>query len=138
MKKKILIGLNLLEILLIIGAYFIQMFTKTRMGMARHVLFKNQQWEKELPLDLIKYGMIAIILLFFVGLIMLYIKKKKSMNRSFLIRVFITSVLTLFTLIFLLLGSTSLLLSYYFIIQILMLTLIIDYLHVYFLFLTKK
>ncbi len=49
-----------IQILLLIGAIAVQEFSMKRMGMMRHIMFLNQEWEANLPLEAIKTTLIAI------------------------------------------------------------------------------
>src|SRR5699024_12741113 len=45
---------SILELLIIVGAYMINYYTRVRMGMARHVIYLNRIWEEDLPILTIK------------------------------------------------------------------------------------
>ena len=72
MKQKIAFGLGLLlELCLVIGAVAVYYFSIKRMGMARHVLYLNGQWEKKYPVDLlITAGLLVTVALAIVAVLM--------------------------------------------------------------------
>lgn len=53
----------LLELSALTGAYAIHYFTRKRMGMARWVVYKSQGWEREYPMDLLRWGAVLLIAL---------------------------------------------------------------------------
>lgn len=52
-----------LELSALAGAYAIHYFTRKRMGMARWVVYKNQGWEREYPMELFRWAAVLIIVL---------------------------------------------------------------------------
>lgn len=77
MLKKVLYGFSLLlELLLLGGTYIVYYFSVKRMGMARHVIFLNQTWEKKYPVPTLILGaMLLVGGLALVNLI-IYLKKR--------------------------------------------------------------
>jgi len=70
-----------MELLAIAGSFAAHYYTKTRMGMLRHVVYLNSKWEKAFPIDVIKYALIFIVLIFVVFTLSKYFKNRKaSMN----------------------------------------------------------
>ena len=56
MKKVAYISATILEILCLAGAWAVQFFTRTKMGMARYVVYKNRGWESRYPMELLAKG----------------------------------------------------------------------------------
>ena len=131
MKKKISLGISIIQVVLVIGAYLVQRFAETRMGMMRHVVFKNREWETQLPIDMIKLG----IVVFLVGLIALmiikYFRRKETMNLSHTTRVVSTIILSLMLIGYVLFLSTSDYISYYYMGMIFILVVGLDYVKTY-------
>lgn len=53
----------LLELSALAGAYAIHYFTRKRMGMARWVVYKNQGWEREYPMESLRWAAVLMIVL---------------------------------------------------------------------------
>ena len=73
------------ELLFIAGAYVIQYFTGKKMGMARFVIFKNQSWEKQYPLEQwtwISILLLAVLLMLTVVLMVCRRKRLSALNRA--------------------------------------------------------
>lgn len=52
----------ILEALLLIGAYAADYYTRTRMGMLRHVVYMNGKWEKIFPIPFIRTAALCVII----------------------------------------------------------------------------
>lgn len=81
MKKKIgtLVCL-FLEAALVIGGFVVKYFTAKKMGMARHVIYTNQLWEKTYPLALWKMLGIAVLAALMLLTLLLLIRRKKMLT----------------------------------------------------------
>ena len=114
-QNKVKLGLSLLfgilEIGLLIGAYAANYYTRTRMGMLRHVIYLNGKWERGLPLVILKWVTIFLIL----SLIILSIIKLFKRDVRFLDRIFLSlsMALGLWTLYYILFRSTETNRAYY-------------------------
>ena len=103
-----------IQILLLIGAIAVQEFSMKRMGMMRHIMFLNQEWEANLPLEAIKTTLIAILILLFVGVTArLYASLQKPSEKRAKIIWLTTGVITLAPILFSKLYSTESYRSYY-------------------------
>ena len=122
MKKGSYIVISFLQIVLVIGAYMVQDFTLKRMGMMRHVMFTNQEWEKKYPLGTLKFILIGILLIVLIGLIY---KALKNHSKSYID--IETVVVTLFVGLFITLNSVESILSFYFVSLILVVLIISQY-----------
>lgn len=103
---------SLLEILAIIGAYVAHYFTKTRMGMLRHMAYLNGKWEKEFPIDMMKWIVVGMIIIFIIFICVHYIKEKRKFNTSIALMV-ITIIINLWTVYYLLFNGTASNYAYY-------------------------
>ena len=75
-KKICYVVTTILECLLLIGAYMVNYFTQSKMGMLRHVIHKNYVWEEKYPIEnIINATIIAFIILMLIVLI-LYMKRR--------------------------------------------------------------
>ena len=115
MKKRIvhIVGM-ILEMLLFAGAFVVQYFTNKKMGMARHVIFKNQTWEKAYPLEQWKLLSVVILAVLLVLVLILLIRKRKNLSRWAVAEGIIMTIMTLFSLYFTLGNSAATLRPYYF------------------------
>src|SRR5699024_5192400 len=68
----------ILELLIIVGAYMINYYTRVRMGMARHVIYLNRIWEEDLPILTIKILSLLIIIGFGIFTYIHYSRKKNN------------------------------------------------------------
>ena len=114
MKKTIGCILGLLpQLLLVAGACLVKYFTDKKMGMARHVIFKNQQWEKAYPLEQWRLISIILLILLLVLAVLLLIRKRRILTPYLWTEAGFTTALTLFSLYFTLTNSAATLRPYY-------------------------
>jgi len=131
MNKKISIGISIIQVVLVLGAYLIQRFAETRMGMMRHVVFKNREWETQLPIDMIKLGIVVCLTALIALMIIKYFRRKETMNLSHTTRVVSTIILSLMLIGYVLFLSTSDYISYYYMGMIFILVVGLDYVKTY-------
>lgn len=99
MKTKIFyIVCMILEIALLVGAYMVNYFTQTRMGMLRHVVHKNYVWEETYPIASIKYISIVVFFILMLIVVVLYFKRKNCFGKIVTAMV-ITMVIVVFSFI---------------------------------------
>lgn len=113
MKKAGYILAVLLEIAALSGAYIINYFTKKKMGMARWVIYKNQGWEREYPMDVLKMTALAVIVILTILIFLLFLKKKdagKMVTAMNVMMIVLTVVYVSYTLV----SSTETMRAYYF------------------------
>lgn len=103
---------DIFEFLAIIGAYAAHYFTKTRMGMLRHVVYLNGKWEKAVSIPTVKWIMLLIIIALIV-LVYLHYRKRKMHNMSTTIAALITIAISGWTVYFLLFYNTGRNRAYY-------------------------
>lgn len=126
MKKAGYILITVLEIFLLIGAFIVNYFTKKKMGMARYVVFKNRNWEREYPLDLLKNISVAVLMILTLIVVVLAIKRWKKVSRLQLRMFIVMIVLAVLSFTFILSGTTQTIRAYYFISPMLAVTLFLQ------------
>ena len=72
MKKLGHIITNIIQLLLLTGAYTFYYFTKKKMGMARHIIYLNQKIENNYPINTIKYILLFTIVLLTIFILIIY------------------------------------------------------------------
>lgn len=77
-KKIFYILATILEVLLLIGASMINYFTNSKMGMLRHVVYKNYIWEDAYPIVNIEYAAIISLIMLMILVLVIYMKRKKK------------------------------------------------------------
>lgn len=103
---------GILEVLALIGAYAANYYTKTRMGMLRHVAYLNNKWEKTLPITSIKWIAICIIIALVI-LVYLRYRKQNNNGKGTATAALLTIVISIWTLYFMLSYSTARNRAYY-------------------------
>ena len=73
MKKIIYIFLDLLTIAFLIGGYVFQYFTRKKLGMLRWVNYQNMQIQKNPVYDILKYIIVAAIVLIVLSIVIMQI-----------------------------------------------------------------
>lgn len=111
-RYRFIVLFSILEILALTGAFSAHYFTKTRMGMLRHVVYLNGKWERAFPIQIVKWVSICII----IGLIILislnYLKRRKHYKTNILTITW-TMIVNGWTLYFLLAYSVEKNRAYY-------------------------
>ena len=105
---------TLLEVSLLIGAYVVNYFTHKKMGMLRHVVYKNSFWEDKYPIVQIEYISIVLLVILMILVFTLYAKRKAKLKNSVLIMNIAMVVLVVFYTGFTLLYSTEELRAFYY------------------------
>lgn len=114
MKKKICIGITmLLELALFAGAFVVSYFTRKKMGMARHVIFLNQKWQRAYPLETWKVLSILLLALLLLAAVWLLVKRRKTLSPYLLAEGILSLALTGYSLFFTLTNSAATLRPYY-------------------------
>lgn len=123
---------GILELIGLIGAYAAHYFTKTRMGMLRHMVYLNDKWEKTVPLTAIKWTAIGFIILLSLNSYRLYQKRIKPSKLSTAVMV-LTFIVNMGSLAYLILQSDEVNRAYYIIGSCLILVSVVqNILHCYF------
>lgn len=103
---------SLLELMAIIGAYAASHFTKTRMGMLRHVVYLNGKWEQAVPISTIRWIAICMLIALVI-LAYLHYRKQKAHFRFGVIVMLWTLGLSAWTLYYLLFYNVEMNRAYY-------------------------
>lgn len=74
-KYFIILLCGLLEISSFVGAYAANHYTKTRMGMLRHVVYLNGKWEETLPVPTLKWIVVFVIIGLTILMILNFLKR---------------------------------------------------------------
>lgn len=103
------------QIILMIGSFVFNFFTRRKMGMARWVIYMNQGWEKNYPVVQIKnISMALIVLLGIIGLGLFMKNREKVKLKGKMMNVLMV-ITTGFYLWFMLSHNRNDLRAYYFI-----------------------
>lgn len=114
MKKVLYIMVTVLELACFAGAYTVSYFTRKRMGMARYVIYKNQNWGAEYPLAPITFVVIILAAVLAFTALALYIRKRKGSGKLMPVMVIMTFILNIWYIGFTLSNSADTLRPYYF------------------------
>lgn len=108
---------TILQMLLFIVAFGIQEFSMKRMGMMRHVVYMNHQWEAQYPIEVLRYNSIAVLAVLSVIVILYALRKKRnySFSKRTLLMIIAEVIFTLVFAFFTLVYSTESYRSYYFV-----------------------
>lgn len=82
MKKIWCILACLLEIASLAGAYVIHYFAKRKLGMVRYLNFKNMNWEKTYPIEMIQKVSVWILFVFAVFILYAALKRKERVSKT--------------------------------------------------------
>lgn len=119
MKKAAYISATILEILCLAGAWAVQFFTRTKMGMARYVVYKNRGWESRYPMELLAKGAALVMVLLTAMLLLCFLRRRRNLTKELWVMsagmVLLTSGYAVFTWM----NSTNEFRAYYFISAIL-------------------
>lgn len=96
----------ILEISAIIGAYAAHYFTKTRMGMLRHIIYLNSSWENTFPIPMIRLIAICAIIALAIIVYVIYLNKKVN-SLSVTMSMILTIIISGWTVYFLLIYDTE-------------------------------
>lgn len=103
-----------LQLLLLVAAIAVQEFSMKRMGMMRHMMFLNQEWESNLPLEAIKYGITLLIILLFAAVTARFLaSEKQKPERKLRVLWLTTGLITLAPILFSKLYSAESYRTYY-------------------------
>lgn len=103
---------SVLEIAASIGAYAAHYYTKTRMGMLRHVVYLNGKWEQLVNIPKLKWIALIIVITLIIFVCILY-KKQKKHSISVKIVAIITLSISLWTAFYILFYNTGMNRAYY-------------------------
>ncbi len=126
MRKVGYLFLTLVELFLLLGGYLIQYFTKKKMGMARYVIYKNQRWERDYPIESWKTSVLLLIVLLTVAVVIFYIIRRNKLTKMTSMVNGGMVVMTVFYTVFTAMNSIKTLRAFYFISPILALVAIVQ------------
>lgn len=95
---------TVLQVLLLLGTYVVNYFTRKKMGMLRYVVYKNSNWENTYPVEKLQYISILVFIILMILILGFYIKRKSKLNKIILniniTMIILTSIYTGFTLLY--------------------------------------
>lgn len=118
MKKVFYWAFTILQVLFMITACGIQIFSMKKMGMMRYIVYTSREWEVQYPIAALKYAVIAFLVVLSAIIIVLYVKTKKNdyiTGKKALPMLIVEVIITLVFVFFTLAYSTESYRSYYFI-----------------------
>lgn len=114
MKKLGYVLMVLLEAAALAGAYIINYFTNKKMGMARWVIYKNQGWERDYPMDTLKTVVMAVLILLTILVFLFFIKRKREAGKLLISMNVVMILLTLLYVSYTVISSRETMRAYYF------------------------
>ena len=114
MKKLGYVLMVLLEAAALAGAYIIHYFTNKKMGMARWVIYKNQGWEREYPMDTLKMAVMAVLILLTILVFLFFLKRKREAGKLLISMNVVMILLTLLYVSYTVISSRETMRAYYF------------------------
>ena len=114
LNKIFYIILTMLQVLLLVGTYVVNYFTRKRMGMLRCVIYKNINWEQSYPIEQLQYLAIIIFAVLMILVLAIYLKRKSQLSKNILNMNIIMVILILIYSGFNLLYSTEDFRAFYF------------------------
>lgn len=114
MKKLGYVLMVLLEAAALAGAYIINYFTNKKMGMARWVIYKNQGWERDYPMDTLKTAVMAVLILLTILVFLFFLKRKREAGRLLISMNVVMILLTLLYVSYTVISSRETMRAYYF------------------------
>lgn len=114
MKKRGYVLMVLLEAAALAGAYIINYFTNKKMGMARWVIYKNQGWERDYPMDTLKTAVMAVLILLTILVFLFFLKRKREAGKLLISMNVVMILLTLLYVSYTVISSRETMRAYYF------------------------
>lgn len=114
MKKLGYVLMVLLEAASLAGAYIINYFTNKKMGMARWVIYKNQGWERDYPMDTLKTVVMAVLILLTILVFLFFLKRKREAGKLLISMNVVMILLTLLYVSYTVISSRETMRAYYF------------------------
>lgn len=114
MKKLGYVLMVLLEAASLAGAYIINYFTNKKMGMARWVIYKNQGWERDYPMDTLKTAVMAVLILLTILVFLFFLKRKQEAGKLLISMNVVMILLTLLYVSYTVISSRETMRAYYF------------------------
>ena len=114
MKKLGYVLMVLLEAAALAGAYIINYLTNKKMGMARWVIYKNQGWERDYPMDTLKTAVMAVLILLTILVFLFFLKRKREAGKLLISMNVVMILLTLLYVSYTVISSRETMRAYYF------------------------
>ena len=114
MKKLGYVLMVLLEAAALAGAYIINYFTNKKMGVARWVIYKNQGWERDYPMDTLKTAVMAVLILLTILVFLFFLKRKREAGKLLISMNVVMILLTLLYVSYTVISSRETMRAYYF------------------------
>lgn len=73
---------TILQIILLIGVYAVNYFTRRRMGMMRYIIYKNGIFEDTYPIQQLQYLSIIAIIILTILVLIFYLKRKVKISKK--------------------------------------------------------
>ena len=73
---------TILQIILLIGVYTVNYFTRRRMGMMRYIIYKNGIFEDTYPIQQLQYLSIIAIIILTILVLIFYLKRKVKISKK--------------------------------------------------------
>ena len=105
---------TILQIILLIGVYAVNYFTRRRMGMMRYIIYKNGIFEDTYPIQQLQYLSIIAIIILTILVLIFYLKRKVKISKKLDSTNTVMLVLTFIYVGFNLLYSTENFRAFYF------------------------
>ena len=105
---------TILQIILLIGVYTVNYFTRRRMGMMRYIIYKNGIFEDTYPIQQLQYLSIIAIIILTILVLIFYLKRKVKISKKLDSTNTVMLVLTFIYVGFNLLYSTENFRAFYF------------------------
>ncbi|WP_455537962.1 hypothetical protein [Terrisporobacter sp.] len=97
---------TVVEVLLILGIFIINYFTRTKMGMSRHVFARSFLWENSYNIPKLQHMSIILIAIIAILILIFFIKRKAKLKKIAFIENIIMIILVIIYSGFTLLYST--------------------------------
>lgn len=114
-KKSFYVLLTLIEIIMIVAMFLVNYFTKTKMGMLRHIVHKNYLLEQQYPIQIIKYLSIIFLITIMILVLKIYFKRRNSIKNILSIMNFVMVLMIFLFIYFILVYSTYDIRAFYYI-----------------------
>ena len=114
-KKSFYVLLTLIEIIMIVAMFLVNYFTKTKMGMLRHIVHKNYLLEQQYPIQIIKYLSIIFLITIMILVLKIYFKRRNSIKNILIIMNFVMVLMIFLFIYFILVYSTYDIRAFYYI-----------------------
>ena len=114
-KVKVLYALTLLlQVALIAGAFILNFFATTRMGMKRWFNYKNKFWQNTLPIEELKLAIFILLCIAVLILVILAVRKFKTLTSLTKMSIILLLLGLFVYAVFIFINNVSSMRSYYY------------------------